>query len=679
MQMISVLTRFRKAGRAVAAASLAALIGTGLPVAAFAQEGIVTAQQSPSQQPKPPDTPPQPQQKKDPPRPDTQKKREQQEQQGETRPNRPTERELRNLPPPGQTPAAQPSTTEQQTQQPGTPNPITQPLALSPEITHERVGVREDLVVSLSLQDAITRALQNNLDIEVFRQSVQAAQYNLFASRGIYDLTSGSTLTYESRTFPVASIFAGGDASSAITQKEFTYDFTTSKLIEHTGASFQVDFLNNRLNTSATSSTLTTQYNPTLTFSFTQPLMRNLSIDQNRRITQLAQRSLTLSDSQFRQRVIEIINLVQLAYWDLVFAIRNEQIARDSVELTRVQLQNNQKMVEAGTLPPIDLRATEAALESRKGDVITALQNITTAENTLKGLLIKNQTDNLWDAQIKPTDQPQSDQPTVSLLEASQLALTNRPELEQLRLQAEQKQIDIKFFENQTKPQVDLIGFYSNTGLAGTPSTVVSGGGGFDSVTQGLLTNLNLLLVDSGRDPFNPTPRAATTLGANVPDRFSGGYFRALSNLFGQDFRSYQFGVRLSFPWRNRTAKGNLGRALAESRQLDARQRQQVQTIQFEVRNALQAVEAASHRFEAARAGRIAAEAQYKGEVERFRAGLSTNFLVLEQENDLAIARGNEVRALTDYNKALADLQRVTGMTLVNNNVQVTARTDAIK
>ncbi len=675
--MISVLIRFRKAGRAVVAATLAALIGASVPVAAFAQEGIVSVQQ-PSQPPKPPDTPQQPQQRKDPPRPDTQKRREQQEQQGETRPNRPTEREQRNLPPPGQPPATLPSTTEQ-TQQPGTPNPITQPLQLSPEVTHERVGVKEDLIVSMALQDAITRALQNNLDIEVFRQSVQAAQYNLFASRGVYDLTSGSTLTYDSRTFPVASIFAGGDASSSITQKEFTYDFTTSKLIERSGALFQVDFLNNRLTTSATSSTLTTQYNPTLTFSFTQPLMRNLGIDQNRRIVQLAKKSLDLSDSQFRQRVIEIINQVQLAYWDLVFAIRNEQIARDSVELTRVQLQNNQKMVEAGTLPPIDLRATEAALESRKGDVITALQNITTAENNLKGLIIKDANDNLWDAQIKPVDQPQSDQPTVGLAEASQLALTNRPELEQLRLQAEQKQIDIKFFENQTKPQVDLIGFYSNTGLAGTPSDVVTGGDGFDSVTRGILTNLNFLLVDAGRNTFNPVPNPPRTLGASVPERFSGGYFRALSNLFGQDFRSYQFGVRLSFPWRNRTAKGNLGRALAESRQLDARQRQQVQTIQIEVRNALQAVEAARHRFEAARAGRIAAEAQYKGEVERFRAGLSTNFLVLEQENDLAVARGNEVRALTDYNKALADLQRITGMTLVNNNVQITARTDSIK
>jgi HAE1 family hydrophobic/amphiphilic exporter-1 len=304
-------------------------------------------------------------------------------------------------------------------------------------------------------------------------------------------------------------------------------------------------------------------------------------------------------------------------------------------------------MVEAGTLAPIELRSTEAALELRKGDVVIALQSITTAENVLKGLLLKDSNDKMWTAVIDPADSPQFGQTTFNLQEATGLALKNRPELDQMRLQTEQKNIDIGFFKNQLKPQVDFVGIYSTTGLAGTPSEAVDRDG-------------------------NP-------VSDSILPRFIGGSFRSLSNLFGQDFRTYQVGVRVSFPWRNRTAEGNLGRALAESRQLDARQRQLIQNVQIEVRNALQAVEAARQRFEAARAGRIAAEAQYKGEVERYRAGLSTNFLVLEQENDLAVARGNEVRALTDYNKGLADLQRVTGMTLVNNNVQVTARTDAIK
>jgi len=149
-----------------------------------------------------------------------------------------------------------------------------------------------------------------------------------------------------------------------------------------------------------------------------------------------------------------------------------------------------------------------------------------------------------------------------------------------------------------------------------------------------------------------------------------------LNNLFTQDFKSYQVGVRLSFPWRNRTAEGNLGRSLAEQRQLDARQRQVVETVQVDVRNALQAVVASAQRLEAAKAAELAANAQLNGEQERYRAGLSTNFVVLQRQTDLSVARGNTVRALTDYNKALADLQRVTGLTLVSNNVQVPATAD---
>src|SRR5262249_20265344 len=202
--------------------------------------------------------------------------------------------------------------------------------------------------------------------IEAFRQGVQISQYNLFGSRGVYDLTSGSSVNYRSQTFPVTSIFQGGNANASLTQRTYTYNFFTNQQVERTGGFYEVDFNNGRTTTSSTASTLPTQYNPTLTFQITQPLMRNFKIDANRRAIQIAKKQLDLSDSQFRQRVIEIINSVQRAYWDLVFAIRNEQIARDTVELTRTQLSNNQKQVEAGTLAPIELRSTEAALEARK-------------------------------------------------------------------------------------------------------------------------------------------------------------------------------------------------------------------------------------------------------------------------------------------------------------------------
>jgi len=578
------MRKLQQSRRAVTAASLTALIAMCSPIAAFSQDGLVARQQ-----------------------------------------------------------VAQPPT---QQENPSAQNPITKPLALSPEVTRQRVGITEGQIQSLALQDAIGMALQNNLDIEQFRQGVQIAERSLYSNRGVYDILSSSDVNYRSQTFPVVSIFGGGGATSSLTQRSFTYNFTTSQFVQQTGGYWEADFTNNRVVTSSTASLLTTQYNPTLTLNFTQPLMRNFSIDANRRSIQLAKKALDLSDSQFRQRVIDVINSVQRAYWDLVFAIRNEGIARDSVELARTQLDNNQKMVEAGTLAPIELRSTEAQLETAKGNVIVALQAVTTAENALKVLLLKDPSDKIWYSAISPTDQPLSSQPAFDLDESTRLALKNRPELDQIRLQTEQKNIDIKYYKNQTKPQVDFVGNYGNVGLAGTPSTLV---------------------------------RDGQVLGAGVLPRFKGGYFQALDNLFTQDFKSYQFGVHVSFPWRNRTAEGNLGRSLAEARQLDARQRQLVETVQVDVRNALQAVVASAQRLEAAKAAELAADAQLKGEQERYRAGLSTNFVVLQRQTDLSVARGNTVRALTDYNKALADLQRVTGMTLVSNNVQISSTTPEAK
>ena len=526
-------------------------------------------------------------------------------------------------------------------QNPPAQNPITQPIAGSPEVTNERVGIRPGEERLLALQDAIAQALQNNLDIEQFRQSVRISEFSLFSLRGFYDYSSAADIGFRNSINPTSSSLSGAN-SGTLTNKSLFYNFTTLKQFEQTGGNLFVEFDNSRARSSNIFASLNPVYNTTLTFTYTQPLLRNFSLDASRRNIQVAKKQLDLSDSQFRQRVIEIINQVQRAYWDLVFAIRNEQIARDSVDLARTQLDNNRKMVEAGTLAPIELRSTEAQLETAKGDVIVALQGITVAENALKILLLKDPDDKMWYSAISPSDQPVKSEVAFNLEESTRLALKNRPELDQMRLLTEQKDIDIKFFKNQLKPQLDFIGTYGSTGLAGAAQDAVVIGDGDDETT--------------------------------VLERFQGGAFRSLRNLFGQDFRTYQVGVRLSFPWNNRTAKGNLGRSLAEQRQLDARQRQLVETVQVDVRNALQAVVASKQRYEAAQAAELAAQAQLNGEQERYRAGLSTNFVVLQRQTDLSVARGTAVRALTDYNKALADLQRVTGMTLMTNNVEISSK-----
>lgn len=541
---------------------------------------------------------------------------------------------------PAPTPPQDPATTAppQDTTTPNNQLTAPSPLITFVDVPATRVGVDPSNVLSLTMHDAVKMAVAKNLSIEVSKFNVRTSEYDVISAKGAYDPLVDADFGFTSATFPVTSLFQGGGTDASVTQKELTFNGSIRRQLE-SGGNFLATFNNRRETTDSTASTLNPIYSPALTFDISQPLMRNFKIDATRRQIKLAKKNLDLTDVQFRQQVIDIVASVQRAYWDLVYALRNEQIQRESVELARVQLENNLRQVEAGTLAPIELRSTESNLELRKEFVITALQAITTAENTLKNLMLNDAADPQWSARIVPVD-PAGLVPVGADLDSSmKAAVLNRPELTQLKLRTELKQIDREFFKNQLKPQVDAFFTYSLRGTAGTP------------------------FIDAEGPVI-------------VPDQFNGGYFRSLGSLFSLDFPTYTVGVRLSFPIGNHVAEANFGRTEAELRQLDAEARRLVQGIQVEVRNALQSVDAARQRFEAARASRVAAEAQLRGEEERFRAGLSTNFFVLDRQNQLSEARGREAQALTDYNKAIVDLQRVTGTTDSVNGVTIESQAD---
>jgi HAE1 family hydrophobic/amphiphilic exporter-1 len=173
--------------------------------------------------------------------------------------------------------------------------------------------------------------------------------------------------------------------------------------------------------------------------------------------------------------------------------------------------------------------------------------------------------------------------------------------------------------------------------------------------------------------PFLPTQVPA------VSDIFIGGYGTALSNLFKNDFRTWSVGVQFTFPLRNRTAKANLGKALEQERQIDLQNRRLLQNIEVQVRNAVQSVEIAKMRIDAARANRDYAQQQLDGEEKRFQAGLTSTFFVLQRQNELSQARFNEIRALTDYNISVAQLQRVISTTLSSNNIEVKSDVEPVK
>jgi len=562
----------------------------------------------------------------------------------------------------GQTPAPAASPIPQDLQVPAIApdfEPADQPL---PDLT--RVGVDMGRQRPLTLREALTLALENNKDIEVARHNVKIAEFDLTSARGAYDPRLNSAAYYERVKTPISSFLSGGSDGS-VTQSDYTATARLEGLAPKFGGNYQLDFSSIRLTTNNQFTGLTPQYPTALTFSYTQPLMRGLRFDNSRRQIEIGKKNLSLTDAQFRQRAIETITGVQRAYWDLVFALRNLQVQRDAVGDSRTQLEHNKRLVEEGALAPIDIVAAEAQLAGFEQSLFTSLEEVSRAENNLKNLIAENRQAEIWDLSIVPTDSVDLSPPTVSLPEALKSAMENRTELQQANLAREINQIDQKYFREQTKPAVDFVGSYGAVGLAGSVnSTAINP---FFSTTQ-IREQVNLLSRLAGVPELEAPPPQT------FPTSLIGGYSQSVQNLFGNQFNNFRMGVQINLPLRNRTAEAQLGRSLVEGQRIATQREQLEQLIQVDVRNSLQVVRSGQARLRAASIARNASEQQYQSERRKLDAGQSTVFLVLERQTALTAARANELRAQTELNKAIAELQRATGNALTTHNIIVRAR-----
>jgi HAE1 family hydrophobic/amphiphilic exporter-1 len=535
----------------------------------------------------------------------------------------------------------------------------------------DRVGVDVTNQTPLALNDAIRMALKNSNDIDESRVDVQIAEFNLRAARGIYDPLLSSESFYERQTTPTSSTIGGGGTRGSVTQTDETGTMRLGGFSPKAGGSYELDFSSTRLTTTNQNVTLNPQFPSAFTFTYTQPILRGRSFDNNRRQIEIAKKNLSLTDAQFRQKAIDVISQVEQAYWDLVFSLRNLQVQIDAVKQARLQVESNQRLVAQGVLAPIDIVAAQTQVTTFEQNVYTAQASVTTAENTLKTLILPDRTDTLWARAITPITPVNLEAPRVPVEIAVQAALESRPDLAQLRTSQDINGVNLRYFRDQTKPQVDLVGTYTSSGLAGTfvPRTTTATG-----TTLTLLDRVNELSNIEGLQPIE-----ATTTTTSVAPQLIGGYTQSLQNLIDQRYPTARVGVRVSLPLHNRTAEANLGSALAQGTRIKDEIRQAEQIVEADVRNSLQAVRSAEARLQSAAASRSSAEQQYASQQRQFLAGTTTVFLVLQSQTNLLAAQANELQAQTDLNKSISRLQHATGNTLNANNVAVRTDTRALE
>jgi HAE1 family hydrophobic/amphiphilic exporter-1 len=540
-----------------------------------------------------------------------------------------------------------------------------------------RVGVQTAQPISLSLNEAIRKALERNNDIEIARDDVRFQETQLRSLQGIYDPVFTATPNYTRNS----------TTGSAATN-DFRVNSNITTFIRPGGGNYQVFFNNSRTENAFAQAQVSSGsiasvgsnaiYSSSLGVTFTQPLFRNFRIDTKRQQIKIAKKRLQQTDADFRRRTIETISQVQRSYWDLVFALRDQQNRVANLNLTKENLRQIEAKIEAGAAAPLERAEVATELANREADLLIATQQISIAENALKQLILREPSSVEWTQSFVPTDKPLFNLDPMNLDDAMKDAVANRFELSRLRLQKEINSIDVSYYKNQTKPQIDLNSTFSLGGLS-------RGGVTADSFTVPLIssdpfainTNANAFLLSEIRR-LNPN---ATILVPDItipgtPSFLAGGFNRSLANLFRSDAPNYSVGVTISFPFRNRTAEANLAGARIQGEQIDAQIRAQEQAVVVEVRNAVQAVETSRQRVLVARRARENAEIQLEGERKLYEVGKSTTFLLFQRENSLTNARNDEIRAETDYNKALSDLQKATSTTFQVNNIEVESPTD---
>lgn len=519
-----------------------------------------------------------------------------------------------------------------------------------------RVGVDMADQKPLTLREAIAMALDNNKDIEVTRHNVKIAEYDLEAARGVYEPRFSGQTYWEKSSVPNTSFFA--PQISKISNGTFAGNAGFQGYIPNFGTILSANVQNQRVTTDNPISIFSPQYNSSLSFSITQPIFRGRSFDQQRRTIEIAKRNLSLTDTQFRQRTIEIIAGVQRAYWDLTYTLRNLQVQRDTVRDAREQLRHNRRLVEEGQLAPIDVVAAETQVANFEQAVYDALNAVTQAENALKNMIAPNRTDGIWAESVTPVDPVDLTAPSTTLSDALTAALENRPELELNKVQKDINEVDRRFYKEQGKPQIDLVASYGSAGIGGTLNPDFS----------------NPLLRDCATNPNTEECVAAARAQALLLQNI-GGPGSSVTDIFSNKYPTFRVGVQFNLPlFGDKTARAQYGRSLVEGQRLETVREQLEQNIQVDVRNALQAVRTAEARLRAAAISRENLTKQYESEQRKLDEGQSDIYKVLDRQTQLAAARSAELRAQTELNKAIADLQRATGNSLKANNVEARLR-----
>lgn len=489
--------------------------------------------------------------------------------------------------------------------------------------------------LQLSLEDCIVKAMKNNLGVAIQVLTPQIRDLSVRAANEKF--LPSLSLNYYTTDQQQAS-YSFLEAADVLTTEIQQYSLDITQQIPF-GGNFNLSLSNNKYDTNRTGTTINPSYRSTLRLDFTQPLLKNFGYRMSRREIIIAQNNLNISEKDLQRTLQDTIYSVEEAYWNLLASIEALKVSQQSLQLARDFLERQKRAVEVGTEAPIEILTAQSEVASREADILAAEALVKNNEDRLK--LIINLATEVPDVDILtiiPEELPEFEKKEINLDEAIVTALQNRPDLESTRIGIKNSELNLDYAKNQQLPTLNLNASYWSPGVSGTQ-------------------------IIYERTPENP-------LGVKVGE-IPGGISEAFEDVFGFEYRNWSISLSLDVPLNTFISRANLAQAKVDLEQATLQLEKQKQDIYLEIKQAVRAVETNYRRVEAYKVARELQEQKLEAEEEKFKVGLTTPYLVLQYQRDLANSQNQELQSIVDYNLSLASLERALGISLKEKNISM--------
>jgi outer membrane protein len=475
-------------------------------------------------------------------------------------------------------------------------------------------------VVHLTLAEAVQRAVEHNVDLAIVRMDTDVEAARVGESRAAYAPVFSTTAGRSRNVTPPANALLG---ATGIETSDWFSSTGVRQRMPWGGGAWSLSWDTARTTTNSPISSFDPNLQSGIEAAFSQPLLRDRTIDDSRRQYVVARRNRESSELHLREAVVQTVATVKQAYWTLKAAVANVAVQQRSLDLAQELARQNKIRVDAGQIPPLDLVQAEAEAAQRRESVIQARATAGDAEDRLRRLIIDPADAAFWRASLDPVDTPADPAGLPDVDAAVAKALAERYDLARVANDLENAKTNVAYLDNQRLPDVRLEASYRGDGLAGTE------------------------LVRTGGFPGIVTATRERSFAA------------ALGQAFSPDYPTWSVGVTVSYPLGRSFEEASFARAAIERNQAAQRLASlKLETVEA-VRRAARQVRASAERVDAARAGAALAARRFTDEQRRYDVGLSTTFLVTQAQRDLLAAEVTLLQTTLDYQSATISFEAV--------------------